>query len=56
MPGLCRGLEGSQNWLVAPVWYRVCKKFNYKKDVDKYDMECAGLEGDGKCSYKPHSS
>lgn len=23
--------------------------------VDEYNMECAGLEGDGECSYQPGS-
>ena len=47
---VCRGLEGSQNWLFAPVWYRVCGKIDYAKIVKKYDMECFGVKGDGKCS------
>lgn len=44
------GLKDAQNWLVAPVWYRVCGKFDRKKDVKKYKMKCMGVKGDGKCS------
>ena len=27
-----------QNWLVAPVWYRVCGSFDHKESVEEYDM------------------
>ncbi|KAL4420796.1 hypothetical protein ABPG75_010452 [Micractinium tetrahymenae] len=44
------GLERAQDWLVAPAWYRVCGSFDFQADVEEFDMECTGLEGDGKCS------
>lgn len=41
-----RGLERAQDWLVAPAWYRVCGSFDFQADVEEFDMECTGLEGE----------
>ena len=33
-----RPFRPPQNWLVAPVWYRVCGSFDHKESVEEYDM------------------
>ncbi|KAI7838687.1 hypothetical protein COHA_007489 [Chlorella ohadii] len=51
------GYDDGHNWLVAPAWYRICDRFDYKKEVDEYDMICMGLKGDKKCGFDdPDSS
>lgn len=29
-----------------------CGRFDYKKEVDEYDMECMGVNGDRKCGFE----
>jgi hypothetical protein len=45
------GYDDGHNWLVAPAWYRICDRFDYQKEVDEYDMECMGVNGDKKCGF-----
>lgn len=33
-----RSPQDGHNWLVAPVHYRICEKFDVEKEVDEYDM------------------
>lgn len=42
---------------VAPAWYRVCGKFDYKKEVEEYDMVVSGgwlVDGGGCAGASAH--